>query len=574
MTALTTSGGVRSCSARFSGWIPWLRRGGQRWRVSMSVLGVPWPIAVAGLLSLAIVACSSPERTLGSDSGTPDSPEARADGSAPPIDDCVGPSSPYLVDGAGAEAGCPPADPPSDGLVDAPQAGSEPPSGGPPGVFLLEEIVGVSGGVFLSRDGSVHMLFPPGAVPSDSVVRVTRVDTAASPPPRPPLATRAGETVLYVGLTTLDGRPVPVLLRDVELCVRYTTGDLDAGDGEASRLSLGRFDEGSLRWDVPRNKLDDGEGMVCATTLRLSVWAIFAEVGGGAWPGLGWWWAPVIGGGVVVVGGGIVVGGGVAAWRMRRRKPATPHGQSAPTYETPVIKAPTNPPRLDQQVEVVDQAPAQESATAQSEVTDAADEARVDYAARASTTLQELQRLVMRADANIASVLGPRPPQDIPSLLDSVLNDIRASSLEQRASLLQRVVSTSTRGESVYDREVDRVIRAFPTDATTSLLSAVRAFRISRYVATRALHDPLSLFDAPAIAGDRSGPSGHLRLRGEVSALRGRVCSIDGISVVLPKDPGLLRRLSPGQSVSVDGVLGRQATIFASSVQLDLPWHS
>ena len=30
----------------------------------MSVLGAPWPIAVAGLLSLAIMACQSPERTL------------------------------------------------------------------------------------------------------------------------------------------------------------------------------------------------------------------------------------------------------------------------------------------------------------------------------------------------------------------------------------------------------------------------------------------------------------------------------------------------------------------------------
>ena len=93
---------------------------------------------------------------------------------------------------------------------------------------------------------------------------------------------------------------------------------------------------------------------------------------------------------------------------------------------------------------------------------------------------------------------------------------------------------------------------------------------MSRYVATRAMHNPLSLFDAPAIADDGDGPAGRLRLSGEVSALRGRVCSIDGVSVVLPEDPGLLHHLRAGQSVSVEGVLGRQATIFASRVQREL----
>ena len=530
-------------------------------RLPFAVAGL---LAVSGLVSLVVAVCQSPGRALDGESGTGISLEARADVGALSIDDCATPSGPYFVQGAGAEADCPPAGPLPDGLVDASQVGGEPPSGQPPGVLLLAEIVEVSGGVFLSRDGSVRILLPPGAVPSDSAVRVTRVDTVAYPPPRPPLGTRAGETVLYVGLTTLDGRPVPVLLRDVELCVRYTTGDLDAGDGEASRLRLGRFDEGSLRWDLPRSKLDDGEGMVCATTLRLSVWTFFAEAGDGGWPGRGWWWTPVI-------GGGIALGGGTTVWLMRRRRPATPHGQSALAYETPVIETPIIPPQLDRQIEIVEQPPAhqRETAMAAREAGDVPDEARVDYAARASSAIRELQEHIMRAAAHIASALGAQPSENISATLDGVLNDIRASSLEERTSLLQLVVSTAIRGERVYDRETDRALGALPTDATISLLTAVRAFRLSRYVATRALHDPLCLFDAPAVAGDGSGPSGHLRLRGEISALRGRVCSIDGISVVLPQDPRLLRRLSLGQSVLVEGVLGRQATIFASRVQLD-----
>ena len=541
----------------------------------MSVLGAPWPIALAGFLSLAIMACQSPDRTIEADSSTDVRPEAGV-GTSTPIVDCVRPSNPYLTDGAAFEADCSPADALLGGIGDALPPGSEPLPGGPPGVLLLEEVVGLSGGVFLSRDGSVHLLFPQGAVPSDSTVRVTRVDTIAYSPPKPPLGTRAGETVLYVGLTTLDGRPVLVLLRDAEMCVRYTAGDLDAGDGEASRLILGRFDDGSLRWDVPRNKLDDGEGMACATTLRFSVWTFFAESGDGGWPGLGWWWILVIGGGIIAAGGGPMV------WLARRRSPITPHDRPAPAQENTVsepsvIESTVIPPRQDPRDSPLneapeDQAPDQESESAiiEGEVAETTERARVDYAGRASATLQALQGHNIRASANIASVLGTQPSQDIPSMLDSVLNDIRASSLDARTALLQMVVSTSARGERAYDKEIDQVVRAFPADATTSLLSALRAFRMSRYVATRAMHNPLSLFDAPAIADDGDGPAGRLRLSGEVSALRGRVCSIDGVSVVLPEDPGLLHHLRAGQSVSVEGVLGRQATIFASRVQREL----
>ena len=360
----------------------------------MSVLGVPRPIAIVGVLSIAVLACSSPGRALSAESATPENPEARADSNTLPGDECTRPSGPYLVNGAAAGADCPPDGPPFGGLIEPTQVGAKPPSGGPPGILLLDEFVGLSGGVFLSSDGSVRLRFPPGAVPSESIVRVTGVDTAASPPPRPPLATRAGETVLYVGLTTLDGRPVPVLLRDVELCVRYTTGDLDAGDGEASRLSLGRFDEGSLRWDVPRNELADSEGMVCATTLRLSVWTFLAEAGDAGWPGLGWWWAPV-------VGGGVAVGGGTVALLMRRRKPATHDNGPERTHETPISGPPVPPPRHDPQGETLDQtqAPGSESSMAERDVADVASEAQVDYAARASSTLQDLhERIWMKSN--------------------------------------------------------------------------------------------------------------------------------------------------------------------------------
>ena len=103
-----------------------------------------------------------------------------------------------------------------------------------------------------------------------------------------------------------------VLLREVELCVRYTRGDLDAGDGDASRLQLGRFDEGSSLWEVPRAEHDVNVGTVCATTLRLSIWSFFAEIR--ATSAFAWWWL-LLGAAVSIIVAAVV------AWLVRRRQP-------------------------------------------------------------------------------------------------------------------------------------------------------------------------------------------------------------------------------------------------------------
>ena len=169
---------------------------------------------------------------------------------------------------------------------------------------------------------------------------------------------------------------------------------------------------------------------------------------------------------------------------------------------------------------------------------------------------------------NEPSGYGPGRSQ-VPSALDAALDAIRASTLADRPPLLNQIVSTATEGERVFSQEIDRALADAPTAVVADLLDTVQAFRLSRYVAARALEDPSSLFDAPSVVAPGAGATEPLRLQGEVSALRGRTCSIGGISVILPADPELLSELSPNTLVSVEGRIGPQATLFATWARLD-----
>ena len=515
------------------------------------VLGGPRALAVVGLLSLLIVACQSPSGALGSDSRVGLPSEARVGGEGSPIDDCAQRTGPYLVSGAGAVSDCAGPNRVAAGSVAVPPPAGTPPTSQPRGaatpeasgqgsVSLLDEVVEVSGAVVVSADSSVLLRFPPNAVPSRSLLRVTRYDRASYAPPQPPLGTRAGETLLSVDLTTVDGRPVPVLLRDVELCVRYTRGDLDAGDGEASRLQLGRFDEGSSRWDVPRAEHDVNVGTICATSLRLSIWSFFAEIRSGTGSAFAWWWFLL---GAVVS----IIVAALITWLVRRRKPVAARWRQVLRDETGSALA-----RLSRQVR-------------------GAPNPGVDYWERAASALRSVQQHIMRTAGRIESEpnghgLGR---SQIPSALDAALDAIRASTLADRLPLLNQIVSTALEGERVFSQEVDRALSDATTAVVADLLDTVQAFRLTHYVAARALDDPSSLFDAPSVVAPAVGASEPLRLQGEISALRGRACSIGGVSVILSADPELLSDLSGGMLVSVEGSLGPRATLFATRVRID-----
>ena len=437
--------------------------------------------------------------------------------------------------------------------VASPVLALPPPTTGPPavpgpkvgavssqtGVILLDALIPVSGGLIVSSDSSVLLRFPPNSVPTMSVLRVTRLDAASDAIPSPPPGTRAGVTVLNVSLSTLDGRPVPLLLRDVELCVRYTRGDLDAGDGEASRLQLGRFDEGSSRWEMPRAELDVNVGTICATTLRLSIWSFFAEIRVGAGSAFAWWW--------LLLGAAVIIVAAVIAWLVGRRKPVVARWRQVLRDETGAALA-----RLTRQARG---APNQE----------------VDYGDRAASAIRSVQQDIMRTAARIESGPSGHGPgrSQIPSALDAALDAVRASALADRPALLNQIVSTAAEGERVFSQEIDRALADDPPAVVADLLDTVHAIRLSHYVAARALDDPSSLFDAPSVVATGAGATEPLRLQGEISALRGRACSIGGISVILPADPELLSELSPNMLVSVEGRLGPQATLFATWVRLE-----
>ena len=467
------------------------------------------------------------------------------------------------------------------------------------GVTLLDELIPVSGGLIVSSDSSVLLRFPPNAIPTTSFLRVTRLDAASDAPARPPSGTRAGETLLSVSLTTLDGRPVPVLLRDVELCVRYTGGDLDAGDGEASRLKLGRFDEGSSRWEVPRAEHDVNVGTICATTPRLSIWSFFAEIRVGAASAFAWWW-------LLLVAAVSIIVAAVMARLVRRRKPVVALWRQVLRDETGSalarlsrqVRGAPNPEvdywdRAASAIRSVQQDIMRTAARIESEPSghgpdrpripsalDAALDAirtstlaEVDYWDRAASAIRSVQQDIMRTAARIESEPsghGPDRPR-IPSALDAALDAIRTSAFGEtdRPPLLNQIVSTATEGERVFSHEIDRALADAPTAVVAELLHSVQALRLSRYVAARALEDPSSLFDAPSVVAPGARATEPLRLQGEISALRGRVCSIGGVSVILPADPELLSELSPNMLVSVEGRLGPEATLFATWVRLD-----
>ena len=209
---------------------------------------------------------------------------------------------------------------------------------------------------------------------------------------------RAGETVLNVSLSTLDGRPVPMLLRDVELCVRYTRGDLDAGDGEASRLQLGRFDEGSSRWEVPRAEHDANVGTICATTLHLSIWSFFAEIRAGAGSAFAWWWF-LLGAAVSIIIAGVV------ARLVRRRKAVAARWRQVLRDESGAALA-----RLSRQVR-------------------GAPDPEVDYRGRAASAIRSVQQDIMRTAARVESEASGLGRSQIPSTLDAALDAVRASTL-------------------------------------------------------------------------------------------------------------------------------------------------
>ena len=364
-------------------------------------------------------------------------------------------------------------------------------------------------------------------------------------PPRPPPGTRAGETLLEIRLTTLDGRPVPVLLKEVALCVRYSAGDLEPAEGDASRLQLGRFDASRSGWELPDPALDTHAGTICIDTLRLSIWMVFAKIPGvPAAGGLRWWWTITgIGGGLAVLLGGL--------WLLRGKGP----GGGALRQLGSVRES------LSQ----IGQPPRGAGAPA-----DDVSAPEVDHVARATSHLQRVQEGVARA----VSRLGSQEPLDgsmggdITMALEAAVQEIRECSQSDRGPLLALLSTTAVEGEAALEWGIDQALDTAPVSAVADLFEAIRGWRLAQFIAAGAGSDPTYLEEAPSIVGLVASWRIDVRFSGRIRDLRGRSCVVAGVSVILPQDEVLLGALSEGMYVYVEGVLGPKATVFATSVRV------
>jgi hypothetical protein len=116
-------------------------------------------------------------------------------------------------------------------------------------------------------EGTITISFPQGSVLSDTTVTVK---PSTGTLPVLPAGATAGTTAFAVdGLSGL-------LAKDATVIVRYSRADLDAAQGDSSKLVLGRFDRAESYWTLLPTTVDKNAMTLTATTNRFSTWAVMA----------------------------------------------------------------------------------------------------------------------------------------------------------------------------------------------------------------------------------------------------------------------------------------------------------
>jgi hypothetical protein len=156
--------------------------------------------------------------------------------------------------------------------------------------------------VLETADKAISISFPKGAVTGQ--VDVSLRSYPAAQLPSPPANYTAATTCFRVdGLTGL-------LAQNATVTVRYTGADLDKAKGDASRLTLARWDEAANQWSVLKTKVDTGAMTLTAHTNRFSIWAVMVS------PSAKTNW-PLIGGAIAA---GIIIIAALVAVLTRKKK--------------------------------------------------------------------------------------------------------------------------------------------------------------------------------------------------------------------------------------------------------------
>ncbi|MGD1004399.1 MAG: hypothetical protein ABR887_03160 [Methanoregulaceae archaeon] len=128
--------------------------------------------------------------------------------------------------------------------------------------------------ILSSSDGRFTINFPAGAVLSN--VNVALKPITKDQLPAAPESAKLGSTCFQVdGLSGL-------LSKEAKVQVKYSSADLDAAGGDASKLVLSRYDESDGKWTLLKTDVDKGAMILSTTTNRFSIWTVMVSSGGSA----------------------------------------------------------------------------------------------------------------------------------------------------------------------------------------------------------------------------------------------------------------------------------------------------
>lgn len=115
-------------------------------------------------------------------------------------------------------------------------------------------------------DGRISIEFPQGAVTSQA--NVSLQNYLANQLPSPPSGYKPAVTCFRVdGINGL-------LTQQAKVTVKYSSADLEKAGGDASKLSLARWDEAAGEWSVLDTRVDKNNMTLTATTNRFSIWTV------------------------------------------------------------------------------------------------------------------------------------------------------------------------------------------------------------------------------------------------------------------------------------------------------------
>ncbi len=117
-----------------------------------------------------------------------------------------------------------------------------------------------------TRDSRISISFPQGAVISQVEISLQRYPLEQVPAPPP-------DFNLTTTCFRIDGL-ASLLAKEATVTVKYTPTDLERAEGDASRLTLARWDEANNQWSVLKTKVDKEAMTLSTKTNQLSIWAV------------------------------------------------------------------------------------------------------------------------------------------------------------------------------------------------------------------------------------------------------------------------------------------------------------